>query len=234
MAPEYERPLVPPLHQIATFGNAQMIEKCLEQGLDTNLRDPAGRMALHLAAAAGNNTAITELLAHGAHVDGVDLLGETPLHHAARKGHLVTAEILLCNGADATLNNHNAYTPHNLAIQFGHTRLAQLLFSYTEQSRVATEALTTSRYKELALAQAIRAKNLRKCRKLLLEGANANGTDEHGMPLLQLAANTMAISRIILPRMAPPLATDIMVLLAKHGAKPLENHALKAFPCNRL
>jgi uncharacterized protein len=72
----------------------------LQRGLDPNLRDEKGQVALYVALRAPSLAAADALLAHPQlDVNATNAAGETPLMMAALRGHLVWAHKLMARGA---------------------------------------------------------------------------------------------------------------------------------------
>ena len=92
-----------------------------------------------------------------------------------------------------------------------------------EQSLVAIDPIMATqaeqaRMIDLALAQAVKDRDLHSCQRLLAAGAHANGYDEHGTPILALAftqENPVTTTAITF---GPPFNQDIVRLLRQYGA----------------
>jgi hypothetical protein len=74
------------LHRAAEKGDLKGLQASLDQQVDINSRDEAGRTALLLATLHGQTKAVNMLLAHGADPNIADANGITPLHAAMAGG----------------------------------------------------------------------------------------------------------------------------------------------------
>ncbi|XP_003707579.2 tonsoku-like protein [Megachile rotundata] len=94
------------LHVACINGNIENVEKLLEAGHSTNVRDNFGWTPLHEAANHGYVEIAELLLKHGADVNDPGSLmcqGVTPLHDAASCGNITMMKLLIQHGANAEL-----------------------------------------------------------------------------------------------------------------------------------
>ena len=81
------------LQRAAASGDEAGVSALLEEPIDINSRDSAGRTPLMLAVVGGRDTIVALLIARGADPNASDVYGETPLHAAltARHPHIAAA-----------------------------------------------------------------------------------------------------------------------------------------------
>lgn len=87
------------LHRAAESGDLKGLQGALDQQVDINSRDEAGRTALLLATIHGQTKAVDMLLAHGADPNTADANGVTPLHAAVAGGQSAIVVTLRRAGA---------------------------------------------------------------------------------------------------------------------------------------
>lgn len=97
--------------------------KCLEKGINVNVRAGAGRTPLSLACEHNCVAVAKLLLARGANVNSADDEGRTPLMWACGKGNYDMIELLLGNGADRSVKDRNGRTA--LAYVQEHCKMVQ-------------------------------------------------------------------------------------------------------------
>jgi ankyrin repeat protein len=71
------------LHEAAQSGRLAGVKRCLDQGIDLNVKDDQGRSPLHYAAQEGHLQVAALLLARGAAPNLADQYNQVPLHLAA-------------------------------------------------------------------------------------------------------------------------------------------------------
>jgi hypothetical protein len=87
------------LRHAATLGDEAGVSALLDQQIDVNHRDSAGKTPLMLAVIAGHDNIVAMLIAHGADPNAGDANGETPLHAALTARHPRIAAALRRAGA---------------------------------------------------------------------------------------------------------------------------------------
>ncbi|OXU24659.1 hypothetical protein TSAR_000170 [Trichomalopsis sarcophagae] len=128
------------LHVACIKGNISAVEKLLEEGHPTAVRDNCGWTPLHEASNHGFVDIVGVLIRHGADVNdpgGAMSDGVTALHDASANGHTAVIQLLLNSGADA-----------NLLTKTGDTALDCL-----EQWRQRVGDLTPTELKEYVVAK---------------------------------------------------------------------------------
>lgn len=113
----------------AREGDADMLSRFLQAGMDPNLRAEKGYTPLILASYNGHKDAVSVLLAHGAKPNLQDSKGATALAGVAFKGDMPIATMLLEAGAGVDIPNAVGRTPLIFAVMFGRDDMALLLLN---------------------------------------------------------------------------------------------------------
>ncbi len=103
------------IHEAVYHGNTYCTKKFLEQGVDPNVKNEAGKTPLHIAAMYGYRDIVELLLDHGADPNARDWGGQTPLHWVAGSGYPDVIELLLERGADPNARDAHGNTPLHIA-----------------------------------------------------------------------------------------------------------------------
>jgi ankyrin repeat protein len=104
---------------------AHIVQSLLKSGIDPNVRDDQGQVALFLALRAEATKVTAVLLAHpGVEVDAVNGNGETPVMMAALRGDLAVVRTLLDRGAAL---NRDGWSPLHYAASGSSTQLVAWL-----------------------------------------------------------------------------------------------------------
>jgi len=114
--PDYqiEQPDRPPLHQAASDGDLEAVERLLDEGEDPDKPNKQGATPLRVATMRGQAEIAKLLIARGADANARDSEGRSHLHFASHFGHREVAEALLAAGADAAAEDHDGATPLSL------------------------------------------------------------------------------------------------------------------------
>jgi len=117
------------LHDAAKRGNADLVIKLVQDGLDVNQPNLEGQTPLMLAAQAEQNVVavVNLLLTQGAKVNEVDRYGNTALIYAAQTGDLDAVKALVAHGADASIKNKSGATALNFAEGDEHFSVTEFL-----------------------------------------------------------------------------------------------------------
>lgn len=91
--------------------NLRAVEMLLNQGVDPNVRDRAGRTALMYAALDGDLPMAELLIRSGVDVNAQDRAGYSALHFAAQEYRAAAAELLLNAGAQIDPQDSHGNTP---------------------------------------------------------------------------------------------------------------------------
>lgn len=130
---ETRRKLGELLIDAARHGEAQRVEKLLEQGADIRAHDSDGETVLHAVFSRRNWRLdlglVMLLLQEGADIEARDQRGWTPLHAAAERGRREAAEFLLDKGADLKVTDKNGQTPLHLAAWRANDKVVKLLIA---------------------------------------------------------------------------------------------------------
>lgn len=180
----------------AREGRTQLVQRMLKKGVDPNLPDSSGRIALHQAALNDRVDIMRSLIASGADVNRADREGVTPLMCAAWEGRVTAAELLLQNGAIVNAKDNAGSTALTRAAERGYTVMADFLLSH--------DAAINEKNKRGHTPIDFAADNGQEAMVQLLinRGANVNNKDNNGYFVTDRAANN-----------------TIMTLLCNAGAK---------------
>jgi ankyrin repeat protein len=101
----------------SSYGDADIVQKLLDKGDNTNIVDKNGNTPLHGAVQAGHIDIVDLLLKNGANVNITNTNGYTPLYIAIEKERPDIVELLLKNGAKISFESKPYTTPiHYIAI----------------------------------------------------------------------------------------------------------------------
>jgi len=116
------------LHSVVAKGDFDGARKLVEQGADTEAKDPStGASVLHYAVMRGNPDILKWLLARGVDVNSRTRNGTTPLHTAVVYNRYEVAEMLLNRGADVDAKSTSGATPLAIASAAKNRGIADLL-----------------------------------------------------------------------------------------------------------
>ncbi|XP_046360036.2 uncharacterized protein LOC124137677 [Haliotis rufescens] len=100
-------------------GDEEIVEWCVDMGLDLNHADKEGATPLHLSIQSSNDrdtTLVDFLIQNGADVCAKDTYKRTPLHYAAKECECKElVKMLLENGADPSVKDEDGRTPLHYA-----------------------------------------------------------------------------------------------------------------------
>jgi ankyrin repeat protein len=180
-APRYTHVFANPFHMAAMAGHTECLKFYLDHGLVSHIDTPSrgGHTALHFAALSNAVPVIDLLTSRGASCMAMAEDGNTPLHYAARNGHFTAVEALLRRGATESLDVL-ALSPRMHAARIGFRDVVRLLEDTLGSSQAAEEQvpeagqlnLSVRQISQLAnaLGQAIMARDLGECKRLLAAG----------------------------------------------------------------
>lgn len=139
------------LHQAATWGNLEKIQKCLALGVDINGYDFQQTTALHRAAAKGKVENIKYLVEHGANPEILDGSLRTPIMWAAMLGKTDAFRYFLSLNVKLDLVDHVGWDIYDLSKQMlpsKNSRNQKIILKMladigiTEETKPAIKALT--------------------------------------------------------------------------------------------
>lgn len=110
-------------------GDTGAVELFLAAGMNTEVKDAAGRTVLIKAALRGSNNISSKLLGKGADVNARDEKGATALMGSAEGDHRETTQVLLENGADVDLTDNDGRTALIRAAARGHSEVVRMLIN---------------------------------------------------------------------------------------------------------
>lgn len=96
-------------------GHLDIVDLCINKGVDINKTSNSGYTALHSAALYNRIEVVKFLVSNKANVNLRENGGQTPISIAANKGFEEIVEILLKNGADPTIKDNKGYSAINYA-----------------------------------------------------------------------------------------------------------------------
>jgi len=169
------------LPEAVQAGDADVVDRLLENGAEIDAVHPTYHDATALMIAAGDNEVelVQRLLAAGAGVNLGDKNGDTALNWAVYSGHYETAQLLLEAGADPRLSGHGDAL--QIALRRGHEELVQVL-------SVAMEARVKPGGRDTMLMLAVYQDDPVAALAALENGAGIDARDDVDRPLLHVAA----------------------------------------------
>ncbi|PSS32982.1 Acyl-CoA-binding domain-containing protein [Actinidia chinensis var. chinensis] len=102
------------IHAFAREGDEENLLKCIESGVQVNLKDSEGRTPLHWAVDRGHLNITEFLVRKNADVNAKDNEGQSALHYAAVCDREAIAEFLVKQNADTDLKDDDGNSPYDL------------------------------------------------------------------------------------------------------------------------
>jgi ankyrin repeat protein len=147
MSAETRQKLGELLIDAARHGEAERVEKLLEQGADIRAQDQKGETVLHAVFSRRNWRLdlglVMLLLQQGADLEARDQRGWTPLHAAAERGRREAVEFLLDKGADLKATDKDGQTPLHLAAGRANDKAVKLLIARGADPSARDKSLKT-------------------------------------------------------------------------------------------
>jgi cytohesin len=116
-------------HHFVASGNADAVQRALENGANVNARDDKENTALNIAAKCGDIAMAALLLQKGAEVNAGDSSQMTPLHTAINAESLPMVALLLEHGADVNAETKYGMTPLRLTSSEKRSAMRELLLA---------------------------------------------------------------------------------------------------------
>ena len=160
-------------------GDAQLVSRFLDRGLDPNTTDPSGNTILMLASRLGHQELVALLLARKADVARRSPAGDTALMMASLEGNLAITRLLVVSGAAV---NQDGWAPLHYAAFSGHGEIARYLI----ERGAYKNALAPNGYTALMLAA--RNDHTAAARAILYEDPDLGHKGPQGETALSLAA----------------------------------------------
>lgn len=121
----------PILHQAVLAGYVAVVRLLLEQGVDNDVGNEVGLVALCLAVENGHEAIVQFLLKHKTLIStDSNINGKTALHLAAENGHQAIVQLMLKHGADISAKTTDEVTALHLAAGNGHEAIVLLLLEH--------------------------------------------------------------------------------------------------------
>lgn len=209
------------LHLVARSGNVEKVEKLLEHGASTFLKDLHGLLPLHVASIHGHAKIVQLLLNKGCDVNVSSDAKLTPLHCAAQNGKSEVVRLLLQNGASLDPQNCYSQTPLMLAVCESHEEVVRLLVEAGSDLFVRDK--TSMSIFHLAVV-----KSSSVCLQILLEkvksGRLLDLTNIHGMSPFH-----SALMKLINQRDSYNEMLEKLKMLIKAGTSPRPQQVSRSF-----
>ena len=172
------------LHFAAAFGDINLIEMLVKQGLDVNIGDDEGWTPLHNAANRGQLESVRTLLRLGGResMTKVAATSGTPLHQAVVKGHKDIVSLLLNEGCPISVMDSQGRSVLHHAAQHGQIHMIEMLQEKGLDVKIDDDEGCTPLHYAAAYGQ------LESVRTLLQLGGRMSMTkvtDNYGTPLHQ-------------------------------------------------
>jgi ankyrin repeat protein len=159
------------------------IQRLLEAGADTTLKDKSGHTSLHIALfEVEKHSAAKILMRNKAALNSVDSGGRTALMIAVRKGDLNSMQMLLKAGADTTaIDKHGDTALHIAMYESDCLSCAEVLMAHKAALNSVNDAGRT------ALMTAVEKEDLTSLQMLLQAGADTALKDKRGFTAIHIA-----------------------------------------------
>ncbi|KAM0261249.1 hypothetical protein ACHAPA_009887 [Fusarium lateritium] len=207
---------LPPLFQAASKGSLNVAQVLLEFGSDIHSKAASGQPHLVDVVNKGNVAGIGFLLASGAAADTKDITGQQIIVTAAKKGNIELVRLLIDHGADINAADIVGNPILATAIDKGDTSMLELLLDRHVNLDARTNLGTS------ILEHAITRRKFDIAKRLLVGGANPEGTDVHAQPVL------IKILRDALLKTSDKM--EILKLLFDNGVDPDTADAIWGLP----
>ena len=170
---------------------ASDVTRCLEAGVDPNLRSGMGFTPLHNVATFGSAEAVMALVKWGADLEARAVNNATPLHFAVALGSAEAVVALLLSGAEPNVYDSNSETPLHRAVSRGSKETVKALVRWGADLEARGVNNATSLHFAAALG------NAEAVAVLLEAGADPTARDDDGRTPLDVASDNEAV-RVLL------------------------------------
>ena len=174
------------IHHYSLFGETQLVEELLLNGVDVNSSGNNGHTCLHYASGGGHTDIIQSLIDANADVNKVDNYGSSVLGVASANGHLQITKLLLVAGAEVNKTNNIGSTPLHEACFYGKIQIVNTLLA------AGADVNKANKYGETPLHIASMNGHLVTLRKLLAEGAKISQINDMGNTHLHYASASIS------------------------------------------
>jgi ankyrin repeat protein len=124
---------LPPLLELAYWGDLAGIQECVSRGESLEVTDELGSTPLILAAVQDHANCVAALLEGGADMTARTNYGDTALTLAASNGHLDVVRTLLLGGADPLATGSLGRTGIDFAKEQGHEDIVELIGNWSSE-----------------------------------------------------------------------------------------------------
>lgn len=184
------------LHEAVRNRNLEVAKKCIEEGMDPNIKNNDGLTPLHIAAKSGY-VELMEYLINDLTLNVRTNEGNTALYLAILHGHKEASRLLLQHGADIHIKGSDGFLPLHIAARYGY---ASLIKDLSDDSIINAPTPTGS----TALHLAVSSNQLESVQVLVELKARINVRNNYGDTPLHIAVNCNY--------------RDIIIYLIGHGA----------------
>lgn len=199
------------LYNAANNNNSPEAERLLKLGVNPNGEDRSGYVPLIIAVVRNNPNMMQLLLDNGANINHQDYdNGNTALHRATEDNKTEIIQLLKDRGARTNIRNSRGKTvedlekaPKEIPVESKSKKSTFDLDALPEsfKSEESSQKEIPSKTTKGALYAAVRAEKLEKVQELLSQGANPNGDDDFGIPLMMaLIKNTPGMLQLLLEK----------------------------------
>ncbi|OHT13837.1 hypothetical protein TRFO_15973 [Tritrichomonas foetus] len=172
-----------PIHQAAKSNNLEVMNYCLEKGIDINVKNNEKRTALHISCGTGSFDALLFLLNHkDIQINAKDVIRRNPIHYAVERGYYHQVRILIkYKGIDINAKDSDLRTPLLYASMNGSKKTMKYLLNVPEIDKKTIDGVGMN-----CLHWTVRNNRVKSIQFIIDElGINVNSTDDEGRtPLL--------------------------------------------------
>jgi ankyrin repeat protein len=170
------------LHAAAMFGDVDVIETLLEEGVDIEARNIDGLTPLHLAMVVRNAENIEVFLRNGANINTQTEDGKVPLMTVSSFGAADFLEFFIAYGADVNLKDRNGFTALHYAamINYHYDNIKLLVKNGADVNVCSCAGITPLHLAVFNNSSSVINDNSSVIKFLLENGADSGLTDEHG------------------------------------------------------